>query len=357
MSDGILVTGSTGQLGTHFVAGLNRKGVIPRVLLRSPCPSEAWGDLRVDPVEGEITNGSDRSIDQVAAALDGVKTVYHLAARVHLAGDDSAEQWRTNLHGTANLYRATAHSSVERFIHVSTIGTVGASEDGEPLDEESSWNLGGMGNPYFDSKRAAEEYILSPPGFTDDGALPPRPDGPAAVVVNPSIIIGPRATVRKRARSLARGEEPPVRSWSGPPSWFPLLRFQLFDFPLTYNVVDTDDVSAGMLCAADKGKPGERYLLTGENSTYRSAVELLSRWYPVAVPRLRVSRKLFAFAVHAASPAAPIIGRSPVWMRSRAALSRLTWHYTAEKAKRELDWKPVPLEETARKIFGEPRVE
>jgi len=348
----VLVTGATGMLGTHLVARMNAEGIVPRVLLRRPYPERAWGDLRVEPVPGDIADSSPSNEEKLREACDRVATVLHLAAIVRLSGRNPDAIWRANLDGTARMHRAAHDAGVNRFVHVSTIGAVGASADGRPIDESAPWNLGDAGNPYFDSKRAAEDHLFGESPTATRRGVPPRAATPDVVMVNPSVIIGPRASVRKRAGRIEAGSAPPEKAVDPAPPWTRFLRWFRIDLPITLNLVDADDVSRGILLAADRGRPGERYLLTGTNVDFRGALDLLARWYPVPKRRIPIGRSLFAFACYAGSPAARLIGRSPRWLRQRARLSRLIWHYDHRKAADDLGYRPRPLEETVHSILG-----
>ncbi|MBN1824989.1 MAG: NAD-dependent epimerase/dehydratase family protein [Candidatus Eisenbacteria bacterium] len=351
----ILVTGATGTIGTHLTALLNREGIEPRVLLRRPCPPEAWGDLRVRPVPGDLADRSEAGAERLQRAMEGARTVYHLAAPVRISGGDAAEQWETNRDGTARLYAAAARAGAALFLHVSTIGAVGASEDGEAVNEDSPWNLGAARNPYFDSKRAAEEYLLAPPGTPSPAGLPPRPAGPPVVVVNPSVVLGSRASVRKRARLLSRGEPPPLRAVERLPRWTVLLRLPLPAPPVTLNLVGAEDVARGILLASARGLPGRRYLLTGADVDWATALRLLRPWVRTAPPLPPIPRPLFSLFYRLFAPAALLAGRSPDRMRTRARLARYRWIYSSERARRELGWTAAPIEETLRAVLGPER--
>ena len=146
-------------------------------------------------------------------------------------------------------------------IYVSTIVTVGASPDNKPIDETIQFNLGGYNVPYIDTKREAEDLALA--------ANSPELE---VVVVNPSIMISPpdRPVTQRDLRKI--------------PRFLPAY----FDFGL--NVVETDDVITGIIAAITKGRPGERYLLTGENINPERLFVLSKKYFGISKPISENSR-------------------------------------------------------------------
>lgn len=105
----ILVTGGTGFIGRQLVRRLVEQGQRVRVISRRPAPTE-----------GELFIGDILHPAAVEAAMRGVETVYHLAARVdHFAS--SVELYQTNVRGTAHVVQAALKHGVRRLVHCSTV--------------------------------------------------------------------------------------------------------------------------------------------------------------------------------------------------------------------------------------------
>ncbi len=340
----VLVTGATGQLGAQFIHRLNRSDIVPRALVRKSYSALAWGDLQVDEVPGDLTDFTPTGAQKLDRALVNVDTVYHLAAYVHVGTKNHSRHDDLNRKGTARLYEAAARMGVRRFLHVSTIGAVGGGLTDTPLDENADWNLASFRNPYFDTKRAAEEYLLS--------EKREELTGPEIVIVNPSIILGSRKSVRSRNRYIEKSKIPPTLSVTEIPLWTRWLKLWPFVPPVSINVVDGDDVSEGILLAAGKGRPGERYILAGWNLTFRDIATALRPWVPMGPLLIPVPRRLLVASGALTAGVAGLFRVKTKWTADRARLSSMRWFYSTGKAERELGWKKTPFPRTLEKILG-----
>jgi dihydroflavonol-4-reductase len=230
----VLVTGGSGFVGQHLVAALGRRGELVRVLdIQRP---SAWSQC--DFIQGSIL---DREV--VARAMDGVHTVYHLAGIAHLWTADRNDYDRVNHEGTLVLLAAAAAQGVTRFVHCSTAAILfPASGNGG----ETPTCVSDMSGPYTRSKFRAEQ-----------AALQAAMDGFPIVIVSPTAPIGPgdhNMTAPTAMLSLLARAPP---------------RFVL---DCMLNLVDVRDVANGMVLAAERGRPGERYVLGGENIGIRELI-------------------------------------------------------------------------------------
>jgi dihydroflavonol-4-reductase len=262
-------------------------------------------------------------------ALEGTRTLLHLAARVNLAGRGGDEMERLNRRATVELFRRARARGVRRFVHVSTTGAVGCSRAPQPLDEDAAYNLETFHNPYFDTKRRAEEELLR--------AWAEAPDGTELVIASPSIVVAPPASLRRLARAHRR--PPPA-----PGSW--PLRLICFWFAGGLNAVDLRDTADGILRVACRGRPGRRYILAGENLTVRELMRRTHRILGTGAPVVRLPLWLLRGSAAAAEALASITGGRARWNRSIAGLAGVYWFYDSGRARRELGWTPRPFDET-----------
>lgn len=148
-----LVTGATGFLGGHCLAEVARRGWAARALARRRPTATLPGDPEV--VEGELGDPP-----RLAAAVEGVTDVIHLAARVHRMQDDAEDPLaafrRTNVEGTRRLVEAAAAAGVRRILLASTVKAIGEETEGE-FDERSPCR---PSSPYGISKLEAEDLLL-----------------------------------------------------------------------------------------------------------------------------------------------------------------------------------------------------
>ncbi|HRI53607.1 MAG TPA: NAD-dependent epimerase/dehydratase family protein, partial [Pseudomonadota bacterium] len=240
----ILVTGGTGFLGEHLLRALRGSGQPVRVLCREPTPELA--ELGVSVYQGDLVGALTRTEsagsgprsesigddDALAAALDGVREVYHLAGMVSRDPERAQTMMQLHVDGTRRLLHAAKAAGVRRVLLASTSGTIAISRDPEPIpDETFPYPVELCGNwPYYLSKIYQEKLALD---------LAPKL-GLELVVVNPSLLLGPgdrRGSSTGDVRRFLCGEIPVIPSGG--------LSF-----------VDARDVAATCLVAMEKGRRG-----------------------------------------------------------------------------------------------------
>lgn len=325
-----LMTGATGQIGSVVLQRLNADGITPIVMLRRPMPPGAWQGARVEEVAGDLEQVANGDVPAaLREALGRTRTLIHLAARVNLAGRGADQMDRLNDRGTITFFALARACGVRRFVHVSTTGAVGCAREPRALDEDAAYNLAGFGNPYFDTKRRAEEALLRL--WAED---PARPE---LVIANPSIVLGRQTSLRRLARAHRR--RPPA-----PGSW--PLRLICFWFAGGLNLVDLRDAADGILRVARYGRPGRRYILAGENLTIRELMSALHRALGTGRPRVRLPLGLVRGSAAIAEAGARLTGRRARWNRTVAQLGGPYWFYDSTRARRELGWHCRPIGET-----------
>jgi nucleoside-diphosphate-sugar epimerase len=147
----ILITGATGFLGDHLTRRLLADGAHVRVLARSAEKAKPLLEQGAELVEGEITDGAAGRL-----ALDDVSVVYHLAGKLFLPGVPAPEYRRTHVEGTRNLLTlCREQGGIERFVHCSTTGVLGAVGD-KPAGETAPY---GPTNAYEQTKLDAELLV------------------------------------------------------------------------------------------------------------------------------------------------------------------------------------------------------
>ena len=172
----VLVTGASGFVGRALCAEALSRGMAVRGITR------ASGNLPTS-VEN-ITVGGIYGNTDWQDALTGCEVVVHLASRVHVMADTSAnplaEFRKVNVQGTLNLAWQAAASGVRRFVFVSSVGVNGAETFHKPFTFEDSV---APHSPYAVSKYEAELGLLALAAET----------GIEVVIIRPPLVYGPGA--------------------------------------------------------------------------------------------------------------------------------------------------------------------
>ena len=222
----ILITGGSGFIGSHLLERFSALGAPARALLRRKAPLPPG----VETVHGDLASGGG-----LEAALRGVSTVIHVAGVTKaLRADDF---YRGNTRASERLARAVAGRDL-RFVHVSSLAAAGPSPDGVPITEDSANHpLTHYGKSKLEAEQAVRDIL------------------PAAVIVRPPVVYGPRDTgVFRLLKSISQGL---VLEISGGERWF--------------SSIYVSDLVDALLAAADSPQaPGRTYFTAhAKPSTWR----------------------------------------------------------------------------------------
>jgi len=317
----VLVTGATGFLGSVLVRQLVEAGEAVRILRRSTSNLDLLGAIadKVDHAEGDITQPAS-----VQAALDGIEQVYHVAAFVGFGGSRDAEvMHRVNVKGTAAVLDASREAGVQRVVHTSSMAAFGRPEN-EPdvIDETAEWRPSRLNTAYAVSKHEGELE-----------AYRAIAEGLDVVIVNPALIFGPGRTNENTMEIVAR-----------------VQRGMRFAPDGGTNVVDVEDVAAGMRAAMERGKTGERYFLGSENLRWMDILGTLATTLGRPKPWRTVPEGPAVVAGTLAEIAARATGRTPTLSRESARVASRFYQYSNRKARQELGCTFRPFSNTAERI-------
>ena len=277
----LLVTGATGFLGYHVVKRLNASGVRPRVLERPDANIGILESVDVERAAGHLDEPAS-----LRAACDGVDQVLHLAYKVSLEGGDAlaAEMRRVNVDGTVELLRSAAAAGVRRAVVVGSALAVGVNREPAPLDERASWSQHALDLSYATIRRDAEIAALAEarPGFDVISVCPAFTFGPDDPVGAPA---------NKLLERLVSGKLP-------------------VSLQLAFSCTDVRDFADGMVRAAERGRSGERYLLTGENVTADALLQRAAAIAGVRAPRWKPPTFLAHGGIGALELVSRLLGRS-----------------------------------------------
>jgi dihydroflavonol-4-reductase len=313
----ILVTGATGFLGYHVAKRLNQIGIRPRVLERPGSTLDVLQGLDVERCAGHLDDPA-----AVRSACAGADTLLHLAFKVSVGGGPAAveEMQRINVEGTRVLLQAAAASGVQRAVVTGSALAVGVNRQPVPLDESANWSVHGLDLPYAQLRRQVELDALAhaTPQF-------------AVMTVCPAFTFGPDdpsgAPANKLLQALMAGKMP-VRLAIG------------------FGCLDVRDFANGMVLAGERGRSGQRYLLSGENVTGNQLMEQVAQITGVRPPRFTAP----AFLVNTLVGVVELVSKMrrkppPITRDVLQILGRYAW-YDTSKSRTELGWAPRPLQET-----------
>ena len=322
----ILITGGTGLVGSHLLYKLTEKGHRVRAIYRSEKKIKAVKHVfsyytkhvndffsKIEWVEADINN-----IPSLTIAFKGITKVYHCAAFISLDTKDYYALRHVNIEGTANIVNFCLSNNIEKLCYVSSIATIGDSENGELITEESHWNPEKDHNVYAITKYGAEMEIWR---GTQEGLN--------AVVVNPGIIIGPGFW----------------RSGSG--SFFTIVHKGMSHYTNgVEGYVGINDVVVTMIELMESNLQNERYILISENLSFKDFFTKVATELKVKSPKKEASKILLSIAWRLD------------WLRSflRNKRRRLTKHsassvhlksfYSSKKIASAIDYKFTPIDES-----------
>jgi dihydroflavonol-4-reductase len=258
----VLVTGSTGFVGSHLCRELHAQGYVVRAFHRPTSSLRLLDGLEIEHVLGDLTQP-----DSIQAAVEGMDYVFHAAAWMG-GHDPTGQQYAVTVEGTRNLLSAARKASVQRFVHTSSIAALGVPRrfipgSGQPacIDEHHTWNYRPDYYPYGYAKYLAEQEVQKAVA-----------QGLDAVIVNPTLVFGAGDIYRQAGSIITQVAE----------------RRLTIATEGGVNCVHIADVVDGHLAALKLGRTGERYILGGENLTLLQLVQMSAEVTGVPIPNLVV---------------------------------------------------------------------
>lgn len=326
-----LVTGGTGFVGANVVEALTRTGWTVRVLRRASSTMAALQGLEFETAIGDVLDPGS-----LEPAMAGCEAVFHVAGVVHDHWvQDTAQLYRVNVEGTRNVVAAAMATAgnrpgVQRLVYTSSQAALGLPSDATVLDESHQFNVAPGRYPYGHSKHLGEQVVQAAVRHGLD-----------AVIVNPSVLIGPRDISLYNSQIILELSRQRI----------PVLP------PGGINMVAVRDVGQGHLLALQNGRPGERYLLAGHNVSDMDLAQLICSLIGARSPLGTIPRPLIgplAWALDGANTLwsrmhsdgrTPSKGRLPISGDVLRFGSRF-FYADNSKAIRELGLTITPLQQT-----------
>ncbi|KAJ1397407.1 hypothetical protein SESBI_31840 [Sesbania bispinosa] len=313
----VLVTGASGYLGGRLCDALLLQGYSVRVLVRPT------SDLSALPSPSEIFYGDITDYSSLLAALSDCSVVFHLAALVEPWLPDPSKFSSVNVGGLKNVLEAMKQTdTVEKLIYTSSFFALGPTKGG--IADE---------NQVHDEKVFCTEYEKSKVA-ADKIAVQAASEGVPIVLLYPGVIYGPGKVTAGNvvARML-------VERFNGRLPGYIGYGNDKFSFS------HVDDVVEGQIAAMKKGQPGSRYLLTGENASFKQVFDMAAVITDTKKPMLSIPLWVIEAYGWVLVLFSRITGKLPFISPPTVHVLRHQWEYSCEKAKKELDYKPRSLRE------------
>ncbi len=315
----VFVTGATGFLGAHVARALVAQGAALRVLVRPT------SDLRNLEQLGsfEQVTGDLRQPESMRAGLRGCDALMHVAADYRLWVRDPQSMYAANVEGTRALLRLAAEERVPRVVYTSSVATMGFRRDGVIVDETSPVSLRDMVGHYKRSKFLAEQVAL------EAGRA-----GQQVITLNPTTPIG-------------SGDLKPT------PTGRIIVDFLNRNFPAYMdtglNLVDADEVARAHVAALERGTPGERYILGGENLTLKQILDKMSAITGLPSPKYKVPVAVaMTYAFFDEWITGRLRGREPRATVEAVRMGKKMMFASSAKAQRELGFRVIPVYQALR---------
>lgn len=312
-----IVTGGAGFIGTHLVGQLLGRGERVRVIERPGT------DVSHLAPEVEVVQADIRNRRAVAEALRGGTRIYHLAANPNLWVLDRGEFDAVNHQGTVNVLEEALSAGAERIVHTSTESILTKAVGSGPIDESIEIEESDTVGPYCLSKLRAEK-----------AAMKLARAGQPVLVANPTMPVGPGD----------RGLSPPTRL---------ILDFCAGKIPATIdcmlNLIDVRDVAEGLIRVMDRGRPGRRYLLAGENLSLGELFGRLSGLTGIRPPRIRIPIWVALMVAYSSEFWADhVTGRPPKATVTGVRLAQRIMHFDPSRTLEEIGLSPQSIDRSLR---------
>jgi dihydroflavonol-4-reductase len=315
----IAITGATGHLGNALLRALvslpERPEPVRAVVRPGRDVAVCFGGLEVEVAEADI-----RDIGALTRAFAGAELVYHLAGIVTITRERYRRLHEVNVEGTRNVITACRAAGVRRLVYTSSVHAFVEPPRGVCIDERTLVDPDQVHFPYSRTKAEATRLVQAA-----------AQDSLDAVVVFPSGVVGPfdfkPSATGRLLMELARGR---IKAWVDG----------------GYNFVDVRDVAEGIVAAGRRGRCGEGYVLSGNETSVRDLFQTVAELTGTPAPHLHVNMRL----LRTLSPLIPAYywatRQQPLFTTMSLEVVCSNCEMSSAKARRELGFSPRPLRDT-----------
>ena len=312
-----LVIGANGFLGSHVTRQLVANGHEVRAMVRPNANTIGIDDLSLTRFSGDIWDN-----DTLRDAIHGVDDVYYCVVDTRGWLRDPAPLFRTNVDGTRNVLEVAKTANLRKFVFTSSYVTVGRRRGRVATEDDIIVDRGLT--PYVRSRVQAENIVLQ---YAKEHGLP-------AVAMGVSTTYGSGDWGRTPHGAIIAAAA------------FGKLPFVMSGIEL--EAVGVDDAARALILAADRGRVGERYLISEKMISNAEVVRIAAEAAGVPAPTKSIPLPMSYVLATAGSIKAKLRGTDEQLSLGSLRLMRAEAPVDHSKASRELNWEPRPVEESIR---------
>ena len=321
----VLVTGGTGFVGAHLLLELLKNNQKVKAIKRNNSNlnlvkrifSYYKEDVETLLSQIEWVDGDVLDVLSLQEAMENVEKVYHCAAVVSFSPKDRDNLFKTNIKGTANVVNTALQTRIKKLCFVSSIAAIGRSESNELTSESTEWKSSKRNSTYAISKYEAEKEVWR--GIEE---------GLNAVIVNPSVILGPGDWNNGSAKifdTLKNGTRFYTEGVNG--------------------FVDVRDVASVMYQLMESEIVNERFIVSSENLSYRELFTLILNEYGIKPPTIKALGILLEAAWRFEKLRGGLLKTRPLITKETVNTAQNQYFYSTEKLQNAIDFKFTPVKE------------
>ena len=309
----VFITGATGFVGGHVARRYAAEGASLRLLTRQTSRLDGLAGIDAEMIKGDL-----REPEKLRSALTGCDALVHVAADYRLWVRDPEQMYAANVDGTREVLKLARETVVPRVVYTSTVATMAFKADGTIVNEDTPVTLADMIGHYKRSKFLAEQE-----------AIIAAKAGQHVMILNPTTPIG-------------AGDAKPT------PTGRIIVDFLNRKFPAYVdtglNLVDVDEVARMHVVALDRGTPGERYILGGENLTLKQILDRMSAITGLPSPTMKVPHAVaMIFAFFDENITGKLLGKEPRATVEAVRMGKKMMFASSAKAERDLGFQVLPI--------------